>query len=47
MNVEKITVSQRQDNVSLSTLNQRRNLMLKQWYFGLTLKTILFLCHDA
>ena len=30
INVEKITVSQRRNNVSLSTLNQRRNLMLKQ-----------------
>ena len=30
INVEKITVFQRQNNVSFSTLNQRRNLTLKQ-----------------
>ena len=47
MNVEKITVSQRRKNVSLSTLNQRRNLTLKQRCFGLTLKAILLLYHDA
>ena len=47
MNVEKITVSQRRKNVSLSTLNQRRNLTLKQRYVGLTLKAILLLYHDA
>ena len=31
--VEKITVFQRRNNVSLSTLNQRRNLTLKQRWF--------------
>ena len=30
MNVEKVTVSQPRNNVSLSKLNQHRNLMLKQ-----------------
>ena len=37
--VEKITVFQRRNNVSLSTLNQRQNLNLKfNIDFGLTLK---------
>ena len=31
--VEKTTVFQRRNNVSLSTLNQRRNLTLKQRWF--------------
>ena len=30
INVEEVTVFQRRSNVSLSTLNQRRNLTLKQ-----------------
>ena len=43
INVEKITVSQRRNNVSLSTLNQRRNLMLKQrWFWVDSKKQICF-----
>ena len=33
INVEKITVFQRRNNVSLSTLNQRRKLTLKKRRF--------------
>ena len=45
INVEKITVFQRRSNVSLSTLNQRRNLMLKQCWFWVYNKKVLFLRH--
>ena len=42
--VEKITVFQRRNNVSLSTLNQRRNLTLKQrWFWVDSKKAILLL----
>ena len=47
MKVEKITVSQRRNNVSLSNLNYRQNLTLNNVDFGLTLKTVLLLYHDA
>ena len=45
INVEKITVFQRRSNVSLSTLNQRRNLTLKQCWFWVYNKKVLFLRH--
>ena len=38
---------QRRNNVSLSTLNQRRNLTLKQRGFWVDTKKVLFLCYDA
>ena len=43
INVEKITVFQRRKNVSLSTLNQRRNLRLKQRWFWVGSKNIFVL----
>ena len=43
INVEKITVFQRRKNVSLSTLNQRRNLRLKQCWFWVGSKNIFVL----
>ena len=46
-NVEKITVFERQNNVTLSTLNQRGSFTLRQRYFGLTLKNNYVLCHDV
>ena len=46
-NVEKITVFQRRNNISSSTLNQRRNLTLKQRWFWVDSKKVLFLCYDA
>ena len=45
INVEKITVFQRRNNVSLSTLNQRRDLTLKQRWFWVDTKNVLFLCY--
>ena len=48
INFEKITVFQRQNNVSSSTLNQRWNLTFKQrWFWVDSEKPILFLYHDA
>ena len=38
INAEKIIVLQRRNNVTLSTLNQRWNLTLKQRWFWVTLK---------
>ena len=42
--VEMITVFQRRMKVSLSMLNQSRNLKLENVDFGLTIKTFLFFC---
>ena len=42
-NVEMITVFQRRNNVSLSTLNQRRSLTLKQRWFWVDHKNIIVL----
>ena len=42
-NIEMITVFQRRNNFSLSMLNQRRILQLKQHWFWLNIKTFLFL----
>ena len=39
INVEKIAVFERRNNVSLSTLNQRRSLTLKQCWFWVDCKT--------
>ena len=39
INIEEITVFQSRNNVSLSMLNQRRNLMLKQRWFWVNSKT--------
>ena len=47
MNVEKTTVFQRQNNVVLSTLNQRRNLTLKKSWIWVDTKAVLFLCFDV
>ena len=44
-NVEKITVFPRRNKVSLSTLNQRQNLTLKQRWFWVGTKKVLFLRH--
>ena len=38
INIEKITVFQRRNNVSLSTLNEGRNLTLKQRQFWVDFK---------
>ena len=43
INIEKITVFQRRNNVSLSTLNQRRNFKLKQHWFWVYHKNIFVL----
>ena len=43
-----ITVSERRNKVSLSTLNQGRNLTLKQrWFWADSKKAILFINHDV
>ena len=42
-NVEMITVFQRRNNVSLSTLNQRRSLTLKQRWFWVDHKNVIVL----
>ena len=39
-NVEMINVFQRRNNISLSTINQRRNLTLKQRWFWVDYKNI-------
>ena len=44
INVDEVTVFQRRNNVSLSTLNQRRNLTLKQRWFWVDTKNIF--CSD-
>ena len=43
MNVQKITVFQRRNNISSSTLYQRRNLTLKQSWFWVDTKKLLSL----
>ena len=43
INIKKMTVFQRRNNVSLSTLNQRRNLTLKQRWFWVDSKKLLSL----
>ena len=40
INIDEVTVFQRRNNVSLSTLNQRRNLTLKQRWFWVGTKNI-------
>ena len=45
IDVEKITVFQRWNNVILSTLNQRRNLTLKQRWFWVDTKNFLLLLY--
>ena len=40
INIDGVTVFQRRNNVSLSTLNQRRNLTLKQRWFWVDTKNI-------
>ena len=46
-NVEMITVFQRRNNISLSSLNQPRNLKLKQPWFWVDKKTFLLLCYTV
>ena len=46
INVKKITVFQRRNNIILSTLKQRRNLKLKQYWIWVDTKKVLFLCYD-
>ena len=46
-NVEKITVYQIRKNISLSTLNQRRDLKLKQCWFWFDNVDLLFFCFDT
>ena len=43
INIKKMTVFQRQNNVILSKLNQHRNLMLKQHWFWVDSKKLLSL----
>ena len=45
IDVEKITLFQRWNNVILSTLNQRRNLTLKQRWFWVDTKNFLLLLY--
>ena len=40
INIDGVTVFQRRNNISLSTLNQRRNLTLKQRWFWVDTKNI-------
>ena len=47
INVEKITVYQIRKNISLSTLNQRRDLKLKQCWFWFDNVDLLFFCFDT
>ena len=47
INVEKITVYQIRKNISLSTLNQRQDLKLKQCWFWFDNVDLLFFCFDT